>query len=435
MIRKTFFEKSILAGIIGVLLITGLTNCSGEKPPSTQVIINSRDSVDINYWTVFTGPDGRYMQEIVKTFNDTNRGKVEVNMKVFFADEYYSRLIPAAASGTAPDIGVMHTARIYEFASRGILTPLDEFASKGGYSENDYPKAVWNASVMEGKRYGMPLDIHPLGLYYNVDLLHEAGFLGPPETMDDFLKIAQACTKDLDGNGQPDQWGYATTKMMNANIFMSFLYQFGGKMVSADGAGPGYETPEGVKTLQFMSDLVHKYKVCPSNLSPDEDIVMFKQNKLALYIQGIWVLSEFREQKSLNFEVAPIPQFGERKAVWADSHNLIVFKQRKSYPDKIEAAEAFMEYLLGQGLEWSKAGQLPPRNDVRKSAEFLKMKDQSAFALQEEDLVFPVPSVNYDAIWSPLDEQIKNILAGISGPEEAIAAASANAMKNIKAKQ
>lgn len=439
------FKRTLIMGNIIALLLLAFIGCKGGD--STEGIVKDagleqidsgdnsaarNNAVEIGYWTVFTGPDGRFMQNIVDEFNKANKGEIIVKPKVIFANEYYSRLMSAVASGTAPDIGIMHTARICEFASKGILLPLDELSKKHGYSEADFAVPVWKAGVVNGIRYGIPLDIHPLGLYYNVDLLNKAGFSKPPETMQEFIQIAQACTKDLNGDGHPDQWGYALTKMMNSNIFLSLLYQYGGKLISEDGSEPAYNSPEGAQVLQFMYDLYNKYKVCPENLSPDEDILLFKQKKIALYVQGIWVTSEFRDQKDLNFETAPIPQFGKKKAVWADSHNLVLFKQRKSDQQKTEATGKFIQYLLEHSLEWAKAGQVPARNEIRNSREFIQMKDQYAFARQEDYLVFPAPTVYYDAIWSPLEEQIRNVLLGIAKPEDALKRAADKARENIK---
>ena len=44
-------------------------------------------------------------------------------------DDYYTRLTTALAAGTAPDVIVLHQARLINYVPSGVLLPLDEIAS------------------------------------------------------------------------------------------------------------------------------------------------------------------------------------------------------------------------------------------------------------------------------------------------------------------
>jgi multiple sugar transport system substrate-binding protein len=446
-LKKWFlWEKVLIILIIFTLLFSITAGCGSDNPKEEATgssSLNQKQNlatsdagdgiVRLNYWTIFTGPDGKIMYNIVQEYNKQYHEQVEVKLSVWSEDEYYNKLIPAVASGTAPEIGIIHISRLSKYAVKGILQPLDDLAIKMGLSEKDFPLYLWKAGIIDGKRYTIPLDIHPLGLYYNVDLLNKAGFSKPPENLEEFLKMAKACTRDLDGDGKPDQWGFATAKMMISRIYWSLLHQYGGRAVAEDGSSPAYDSPEGIQALRFLSDLTYKYKIAPVIFNPDGEFTLFEQKKLAFHINGIWVLSELRTKKDLNFEIAPIPMFGKKKAVWGDSHNFVFFKQRKKDLGEIDAAGKFVSYLLDHSLEWAKAGQVPARTKIRNSYEFNQLRDQVAFARQEDYISVSTMTANYNAIWSPITDEITNALLGRDTPENALKKAAKKAKENIAA--
>ena len=58
--------------------------------------------VTIDFWTLFTGPDGRVMGELVERFN-AEHPDIEVVMQILpWGEPYYSRLATSVVSGEAP---------------------------------------------------------------------------------------------------------------------------------------------------------------------------------------------------------------------------------------------------------------------------------------------------------------------------------------------
>ncbi len=129
----------------------------------------------LEYWTIFTGPDGATMQALVDRFNEEHAGEIEVRMGVMPAGNFYERIITAVVSNRAPDVAIMHLDRVPEFATQGILLELDPYVEELGLVGEDYVEAVWNGGIINGKRYTIPLDTHPLVMYWNKDLF--AAFL------------------------------------------------------------------------------------------------------------------------------------------------------------------------------------------------------------------------------------------------------------------
>lgn len=77
--------------------------------------------------------------------------------------------------------------------------------------------SLWSS---RGHIFGLPHDVHPLGLAYRRDLVEQLGIdVSKIETWADFAQVGREVTKDLDGDGNPDRYmidlpsegGYALT--------------------------------------------------------------------------------------------------------------------------------------------------------------------------------------------------------------------------------
>jgi multiple sugar transport system substrate-binding protein len=147
-----------------------------------------------------------------------------------------------------------------EFADSGWIVPIDEIQKK-------FPNLVdpdldlkdffpllldafgtWNKTV-----YGLPYDNYSGLLYYNKDLLKQAGFDKPPETWDDLFKVyAPKLTKD-------GKYAFALQsrrgETQSCDSFMRFLWPWGGSLL--DAKFKSNLTSEQSQTgLQFRQDLM-----------------------------------------------------------------------------------------------------------------------------------------------------------------------------------
>ncbi|MGB8955136.1 MAG: ABC transporter substrate-binding protein [Tumebacillaceae bacterium] len=429
--KKRNMSRVAIASLLGASLL--MTACSNDKDASAPA---AGGEITLEFWNGFTGPDGNDMKKIVDAFNQENDGKIEVKTQTMKWDQFYDKIRTVVSSGNAPDVAVMHLDQMPRMASKGVLTPLDDLLADANLKKEDFIPQVWDAGIYEGKRYSVPLDVHPIALYYNVDLLKKAGFDKPPATLEDFVKIGKATTMDTNGDGTPDQWGFGMPTLWPSQLmYYSALRQFGGESVTPDGKTALYNDEKGVKALQTLVDIVQKDKISPEKIQQDGEVTLFRQGKLAMTINGIWMINGFKEQKDLNFAAAPIPQFGDTKATWANSHNFVIPKQKKEDPQKTKAAMQFINYVTSHSLDWAKAGQIPAKNSVRDSAEFKALKEQSAIAEQVPYLVFPPASPTYVDVWVPAEQAVNKALLGQMQPKPALDEAKDKGEKAAKAAQ
>ncbi|BAL89640.1 putative ABC transporter substrate-binding protein [Actinoplanes missouriensis 431] len=344
-------------------------------------------NVSLAFWNGFTGGDGAFMKTLIDQFN-TEHQNIKVSMNVYQWADYYQKVPAAVSSGNGPDLGIMHVDSVATNAARGVILPLDDLAASLSLTEDDFSPPVWQAGVYNQKRYGIPLDVHPLGLFYNKTVMEKAGLdpEKPPATADEYLTALDK----LKSAGVQGSW--ATPFQFTGSMwFHSLLWQFGGDLFDAGAQKATFAQDPGVQALTWYTDLVRK-GYSPRNVAQDADLVALRNGKNALNWNGIWTINTLSEDKNLQWGAAPVPQIGTQKAVWAGSHQFVQFKQRSQDDNKLTAGKVFINWISQKSLEWAKGGQVPARKDVRESAEFKALPAQAALAQQIDYVHYP-PSV------------------------------------------
>ena len=100
-------------------------------------------------------------------------------------------------------------------------------------------------------------------MYYNKKLLADAGVPEPsPQgmTMDEYIQLTIACTRDTNGDGEIDVWGTNVPVKWNA-IFTSWIYGYGGRFFNEDETKVELNSPECVEAFTVMTDFWTKHKL------------------------------------------------------------------------------------------------------------------------------------------------------------------------------
>ena len=137
--------------------------------------VNNPEAVAVDkdklvFWSLFSGGDGGFMDEIVSEYNKTNPPKQVQSIMLVWAD-YYTKLMTAVAAGKGPDIGVAHISKLPELVEQGVIVNIDEYATSVGTNWNAFTPAMNEGVMFDGKYYAMPLDTHAEIMYFNRDLL------------------------------------------------------------------------------------------------------------------------------------------------------------------------------------------------------------------------------------------------------------------------
>jgi len=383
--------------------------------------------VDLQFWNGFTGGDGPFMRDMVSQFNKEHQN-INVKMVVQQWGDYYQKVPTAVASGRGPDVGVMHVDTLATNAARNVIIPLDDVAQSLQLEQADFAETIWNAGIYKDQRYGIPLDMHPLGAYYNTAHLEKAGVSDIPMTREEH---DQALEK-LKAAGFEQPFWQSSTWPAHL-MFMSLLWQFGGELYNEDATEAAWNSDAGVQALEWQVNLV-KQGYSPKNVASDADYIAFKNEKNSVHWDGIWQTQDLAKT-SLQWTVAPLPQIGTQKAAWAGSHNLVIMRQRSADENKLQASKVFLNWISEHSIDWAKAGQVPARNSVRESEEFAGLEHQSTLAEQIDYVKFPpaVPGIGDAQL--EMEQAVNRAVLMKQSPKQALDQAAEKANKLLAENQ
>src|SRR5215210_3387195 len=424
--RKRFVRLSAGASAAFVLASCGGKSGSdvaegGGDTGSAPTSYNG-PNVNMQFWNGFTGGDGPFMRDLVKRFNGEHKN-INVKMIVQEWADYYQKVPQAVASGRGPDIGVMHVDQLATNAARNVIVPLDDVATTLKISSDDFAKNVWDAGIYHDKRYGIPLDTHPLGFYYNTAHLQKAGIHKAPQTRDEY----DDALKKLKAAGIEQPFWQSSTWPAHL-MFMSLLWQFGGDLYNSDATQAAWNSDAGVQALTWQVDLV-KNGYSPKNVAQDADYIAFKNQKNSFHWDGIWQTQDL-QKTDVPWAVAPLPEIGSQKGVWGNSHNLVIMRQQSQNQNKLDAAKVFIGWISEHSLDWAKGGQVPARNSVRNSQGFKSLKYQPIFAEELPDVHFPPAVAGVGDAQLEMEQAVNRAVLGKQTPKQALdqAAKRANAL-------
>ncbi|MEU4426383.1 ABC transporter substrate-binding protein [Actinoplanes sp. NPDC024001] len=403
--------------------VTGANQNAG--PAATEY---SGPNVALAFWNGFTGGDGPFMKKLVDQFN-SEHPNIKVTMNVYQWADYYQKVPAAVSTGNGPDLGIMHVDQVATQAARGVVLPLEDLAKTLNLTEADFSPPVWNAGVYNGTRYAIPLDVHPLGMFYNKTVLESAGLdpAKPPANKDEY---ANALDK-LKAKGIQGHWAtpFPFTGQMQ---FSALLWQHGGDLFDAQGTKPLFAEQPGVQALTWLTDLV-KNGYSPKNVAQDADVVALRNGKAAFNWNGIWSINTFNQDKALQWGVAALPQIGSQPGAWAGSHQFVQFKQKTKDDNKLAAGKVFINWLSQHSIEWAKGGQVPARKSIRESAEFTALTEQAAIGTQIDYLRFLPATPGIPDVMATVDTAINEAILLRKEPAAALADAAGKAQKLLDA--
>lgn len=403
--------------VVGALLIAALALAA--FPVS---ISSAQDPITIDFWHGLTGPDGAFLEEMVNTYNETNEDGIFVQLSVYHWDVFFDRWVAQTAAGDPPDLVIYHINEMPQYAEEGVVVPIDDLVAEVGVDMSQYTDAVVGMSTWKGQLYGIPLDIHPIGMYYNVDYVEAAGLdpNSPPTNKDELIAWAQAMTTD-------DYYGISApaTNVMTFRLWWGLIFQNGGSFISDDLSTIVVDNPEAAEALQFLYDLVYTYEVAPEGQSdPDTD---FQTGKVAITFQGPWWINGFVETEGLNFMTAPVPVIFDNPGVWASSHFFGFSKQDDT--DSQVAAMKFAKWMAENGAMWGRSGQIPAAKSAQESDAFTSSdiyQYQKAF-VDELPYIYYTPPITKSTevfaenVQTPLVIGWQSVMIDALSPEEAVA--------------
>jgi multiple sugar transport system substrate-binding protein len=365
---------------------------------------------NVVWWDFLGGGDGVRMKQLISEFNEANSGQVKIDATTLeWGVPFYTKVQTSVAVGEAPDIMTYHASRIPLALEQNVLdeiTPADWKAM--GFGEKDFAKQIWDGVTgPDGKIYGVPLDTHPIVLYYNKDVLGAAGQLnadGTPKGMgsrQEFTAMLQAI-KDAGSVKFPLGSVTADGNFMFRTIY-SLVGQQNGELMT-DGeflVGDNAKKLENaLRVLQEWTNagLQSTYTDYPAT------VALFTSGEAAMMINGVWEVPTMTDLhasgKLFEWGAVELPVIFDKPSTYSDSHVFAIPKGSAQDPSKRAAVLKVMAGILNESLFWATAGHIPANNAVTSSAEYKSMEPNATYS-----------SLTANMIYDP-----KTPLAGVAGP-------------------
>lgn len=359
-------KKLLLTILLPVIMAVLFTGCQGKQPEPGSIAGYDEGEQYLSIWvhSIEDTDEGRCYRESVEAFNKKYNGKYYADIEFIPRNDsgggYSDKINASVMSGDLPDVLTVDGPNIAAYAANGIIQPLAELKEdeKGEYLQSIIEQGTYNNQL-----YALGAMESSVGLYYNKDILKEAGIEVPdakhPWTRTEFLDVLEKLRPVLE-----EKNGYAldmTFPTGEATIYYyaPFFWADGGDFVDETGlvAEGIFNSEENARTVEYFKTLLDKGYM--SKVPIDH---LFESGRAAFKFDGAWEVNTiYNSYPDINLGVAPYITGdnwnGERytpTGSWAYAAS--------SKTDNIEGATELVKWMSGVEsglLLWEKAKNFP----------------------------------------------------------------------------
>ncbi|NED96795.1 extracellular solute-binding protein [Phytoactinopolyspora alkaliphila] len=325
----------------------------------------------------------------------------------------------SAQEGTAPDIILLDNPAVSTLADTGMLTTMDEF----GLDTTAMDENLLAAGVVDGEAYGVPIGANTLAIYYNQDILADAGV--DPAAITDWASLT-AALESVTAAGHKGITFAGIGTEEGSFQFLPWFWGAGADLRQLD-------SPEAVEALELWTGWLDEEYAPNSVITNSQNTVWeeFLTGTFAFAENGTWQVNSAAEADfptgvialpARDGGVAPTPTGGEfiTAPVQNDTGRYEVTTQivecMTTPEGLVETATTFAYYIPptqeGQEALVADQAELEPWVDAVRNAK----------GRTSDDLGTDYPLIS-EALWTA----VQNALSGAMSADEALQQAQADA--------
>ncbi len=351
---------------------------------------------EITFWHSFGGDLGKKLDGYIDEYNGSQKAvKVNYQFAAPSYNELLQKLLPAVAAGTGPD--VVQTGTVSELAKSGALQPLDGLAQKAKIDLADFVPGLLADCKYKNELFGLPSSRSTPILYYNEELLKEAG-LDPKTYLSNWANFATDGLKLVKKQGNevaqvaysaPPAWWF----------WSQMVWAFGGEM--SDPAGkPLFNEGGAVEALQYWQDLIYKHgvaKTYPAGVGFEAwtaSSTDWLNKRSVVSAESTAQLTNYLTNAKFANGASPLPAMKTRGVPTGGSNIMMMAASKKQ-----DAAMEFMGWLTSpEGTSgWHiLSGYVPVRTSAQKSEKLQEWFKKSPFhkvAIDQLEVARPTPVI------------------------------------------
>ena len=417
--------KKIIVAAITIVAVLAIFSIGSST--ANQVSLRFSD------WHLTEDVWNKSLNEGMKIFQQ-QQPNIKVVLEPVSYKEKETKYTVESTAGRAPDVFHVHAFSLPMFFGKGFAKELTPFIAKESPQFLDawYPLPL-KLMKHNGKVHALPGDYMTMVLFYNTQMFKDAGLdpNKPPKTWEEFLAYAKKLTRDTNGDGKIDQWGFGTVGAKSPGFslrFGPFIWSFGADYLTPDMKGSALNTKEAKEAFSFFVELYTKHKVVPPGLTamnPQEVRTQLAQKKVAMILGSGWTPPIVNKiNPDLNaFEVlkcAPAP--AKRKAATAIWLSSWVMSPNTKHPNE---AWELLKFITSKEMElkWFVDNRVTSaRQDVSGVApEILNDKFASVMASQLPYGMVEPQIPQWPEIMDTFTTSLQEAIVGMKSPEQALA--------------
>ena len=400
----------------------GGADADGDGAPATGEAVETEGvSGDLEVWAM--GAEGEALPDLVAEFQEANPD-ITVNVTPVPWDSAHDKFVNSITAGTTPDVAMVGTTWMGEFAGMDALDP-----TPGSIDTSKFFEGAQETTVVDGTSYGVPWYVETRMVYYRTDIAEEAGQSEVPTDQAGFKEMAAAMKEqggaDWGISLQPGQTGSWQT-------VIPFAWSSGAEIATEDGYT--FDTPEMVAAVDYYGSFFAD-EIANPNPPEGQTEADFVSGAVPMFISGPWMMSivedfaanEGDDAFGDKYDVAPIPAGeGGESSSFIGGSNLAVFSNTESR----DAAWALVDWLTQPEtqVKWYDMTSALPSVQSAWDDEALTADDKLAkFGEALQTAQAPPSFPSWEQVAEAFDGEIEKVAKqGLSG-EEAMKAAQSQA--------
>jgi multiple sugar transport system substrate-binding protein len=358
--------KMFLSVTMALILSISTAAC-GSKSQSQQNASQSPatssaqagQKAQLKLWYTYTSAAKEGLADVISSYN-SSQDKTEVVQEYVPSADLKRQLSVGLAAEKLPDITLIDNPDHAAYSAMGLFLDITDKV-KGWDKLSTYYQGPLSSTIYNGKNYGLPMGSNCLALFYNKKIVEGSG-VEIPKSWDDLRSAAKKLTKD-------GTYGYA----MSAVKSEEGTFQFTPFLLSSGASFDKLNTPEAIKSLSFITDLIKDGSMSKEAINWTQADVQkqFISGKAAFMLNGSWCLNTIKKDApDLDFGVALVPKDKEYASVLG-GENIGIIANTK-YKDQ---AWDFLKFTAeDKNMETfnTKASYFPPRKDVAENSAAVK---------------------------------------------------------------
>lgn len=361
------------------------------------------ETVELEFWT-FVNNHADFLQAKAQEFNAQNdEFNVIINASVAEYEAHHQRLLLSLQSGAgAPELVDIEIAQFGTFTRGDIqLHPLTDIVDRHRDSLVEERLAPYQ---VDGQEYGIDYHLGAYVMYYNSEIMDEAGVdVDEIETWDDYIEAGQQVVENTDAL-------MTTIESQDRFSLLGAMLQNGGGLYDENNELI-MDSPENAEAAELIASMVHEHGIAEAPPGGNHHDLTYFENFNSGQYASVWMpqwyMIRFKDQMpdtEGKLLVRPLPAFEPGGAVSTMGGGTGTAITTQTDEAHVQVVKDFLEFAKltydAQVDIWTELGFDPFRED----------------AYADEALTEPDPWFSNEPVMADLQEMFDRLVPEYTGP-------------------